>query len=175
MISSDYHHFLANTNIGSNQTDNLSVSLTVCGVIFLDWDGWYFLGSSHQGCLDICVVSQSGLESLIIEMHYLSIFPPAGPALHSQQTYAYSSWGATVLVVGGEGREGTLENISLIAFTFLVPGLQNNLKYHHSPATTDKWSRFSSKSGRNEYAWLFPQISSASSFSSPTFLNGAKL
>ena len=36
VIFSDYHHFLANTNIGSNQTDNLSVSLTVCGVIFLD-------------------------------------------------------------------------------------------------------------------------------------------
>ena len=87
-------------------------------------------------------------------MHYLSIFPPAGPG-------SSLSTNICILLVGGnsagggggeEGREGTLENISLIAFTFLVPGLQNNLKYHHSPATTDKWSRFSSKSGRNEYA-----------------------
>ena len=101
----------------------------------------------------VLISALSRLESLIIEMHYLSIFPPAGPG-------SSLSTNICILLVGGnsaggggeEGREGTLENISLIAFTFLVPGLQNNLKYHHSPATTDKWSRFSSKSGRNEYA-----------------------
>ena len=78
VIFSDYHHFLAKIQISLPIKLIISLSLWLFSVISLDWDGWHFLGSSQPG-LTLLMFALSRLESLIIEMHYLSIFPPARP------------------------------------------------------------------------------------------------